>query len=116
MYPYKETETKLKEEITEDAVQTLKWEEQIPKTAKKEVEAILEKRVSKRTGGQTYFQYLVKWKGQPVEDASWLTTAELQKYGVSPKSLRDDFFLPRESDAGAFGLSQQCESLFTCCG
>ena len=77
----------------------------MPKTVKKEVEAILEKRVSKRTKGQVYFQYLVKWKGQPVEDASWLTTAELQKYGASPESLRDDSFLPWESNAGTSRLS-----------
>lgn len=49
----------------------------MPKTTKKKVEVVLEKRVQKRTRGQTYFQYLVKWKGQPVEDASWLKTTEL---------------------------------------
>jgi len=80
------------------------------------VEAVLEKSVSKRTKGHVYFQYLVKSKGQPVEDASWLTKTELQKYGVNPESLRDDSFLPWESDVGASGLSQQCDGLFTCCG
>jgi len=59
----------------------------MPKTVKKEVEAVLEKRISKRTRGQVYFQ-------QPVEDASWLTTTKLQKYGVNLESLRDDSFLP----------------------
>ena len=81
----------------------------MPKTIKKEVEVVLEKRVSKRTKGQVYFQYLVTWKGQQVEDASWLTTTELQKYGVNPKSLRDDYFLPRESDAGASSTLRQRE-------
>lgn len=51
-----------------------------------------------------------------MEDASWLTATELQKYGVNPKSLRDDSFLPWEFDAGASRLGQQCESLFTCYG
>ena len=88
----------------------------MPKTVKKEVEAVLEKRVSKIMRGHVYFQYLVKWKGQPVEDATWLTTAELQKYGVNPESLRDDSFLPRESDAEASRLSQHCDGLFTCSG
>jgi len=88
----------------------------MPKIVKKEVEAVLEKRVSKRTRGQVYFQYLVKWRGQPMEDASWITTAELQKYGVNPESLKKDYFLPRESDAGASGLIQQCDCMFTCCG
>ena len=64
----------------------------MPKTGKKEVEAILEKRVSKETRGQIYYQYLVKWKRQPVEDASWMTTAELQKFGVDPEALRNHFF------------------------
>lgn len=90
----------------------MNWEEQMPKTTKKEVEAILEKRVSKRARGQTCFQYLVKWKGQPIEDASWLTTTELQKYGVSPESLKNNSFLPWEFDAGASRFSQQCEGLF----
>jgi hypothetical protein len=25
----------------------------------------------KRPGEKEYFEYLVKWKGHPVEDASW---------------------------------------------
>ena len=88
----------------------------MPKTVKKEVEVVFEKRVSKRTRGHVYFQYLVKWRGQPIEDASWLTTVDLQKYGVNLESLRDDSFIPWESDAGASGLSQQCDFMFTCCG
>ena len=85
------------------------WEEQVPKASQKEVEAILDRRVSKKTIGQTYFQYLVNWKEQPVEDSSWLTTTELQKYGVSPKGLKDKSFLPRESDAGASTLASNVE-------
>lgn len=51
-----------------------------------------------------------------MEDASWLTTIELQKYGVNTKRLGDDSFLPRESDVGASGLSHEFDGLFTCCG
>jgi len=51
LYPHKEAETELQEETIGDEVQTVNWKEQIPKTAKEEVEAILEKRVSKRTKG-----------------------------------------------------------------
>ena len=43
LYPCKRIETELQEETTEDEVQTLNWEEQMPKTAKKEVEDVLEK-------------------------------------------------------------------------
>jgi len=44
-----------------------------------------------------------------VEDSSWLTIAELQKYGVSPESLKDKSFLPRESDVGASALASNVE-------
>ena len=92
------------------------WEEQVPKASKKEVEDILDQRISKKTRGRTYFQYLAKWKERPMEDSSWLTTAELQKYGVSPEKFKEQFFLPRESDAGASELASNVKNLFTCCG
>ena len=44
-----------------------------------------------------------------MEDSSWLTTAELQKYGVSPEGLKDKSFLPQESDAGASTLASNVE-------
>jgi len=77
----------------------------MPKTEKKEVESILEKREAKKTRGKTYYQYLVKWKGQPVEDVSWMTTTELQNFSTDPKPLMNQSFLPREFDTGASGLS-----------
>ena len=61
----------------------------MPKIEKKEVEAILEKSVSKKTRSKIYYQYLVKWKGQLVEDTSWMTEAELQKLGVDSETLQD---------------------------
>ena len=48
LYPYKETDSELQKEPTKDEVQTLNWEEQMPKTIKKEVEVVLEKRVTKK--------------------------------------------------------------------
>ena len=51
LYPFKETETELQTEATGDEVKTVNWEEHMPKSAKKEVEAILEKSISKRTTG-----------------------------------------------------------------
>jgi hypothetical protein len=38
---------------------------------KPQMERILDKRVDKKTRQKQYFEYLVKWKGHPVEDASW---------------------------------------------
>jgi hypothetical protein len=34
------------------------------------MESILDKRISRKTRKEDYFEYLVKWKGHPVEDAS----------------------------------------------
>jgi hypothetical protein len=64
----------------------------IAKETKREVEAVLDKRVTKKTRGQTYYQYLIKWKGQPIEDASWMTTTELKKYHVDPEDFDGAFF------------------------
>ena len=86
------------------------WEERVSKTSKKEVEAILDQRISKKTRGQTYFQYLVMWKEQPMEDSSWMTTTELQKYGINRESLKNQSFLLRESDAGALDLASNVEN------
>ena len=46
-----------------------------------EVEKILDKKVARRTRGNDYFEYLIKWKDKPVEDSTWLIVAELQKKG-----------------------------------
>ena len=78
LYPFREAETEFQNEATGDEDKNVDWEEQVPKASKKEVEAILDQRISKKTRGQTYFQYLVKWKKQPMEDSSWLKAPELQ--------------------------------------
>jgi hypothetical protein len=48
---------------------------------KPQMESILDKRVIKRTRRKEYFEYLVKWKGHPVEDACWENEAKIQKNG-----------------------------------
>jgi hypothetical protein len=45
------------------------------------MECILDRRVNKRTRRKQYYEYLVKWKNHPVEDASWETKAVIQKHG-----------------------------------
>jgi hypothetical protein len=65
LYPYKA------EEIgtgTEQLV--IHWTKQMPVANKPQMEHILGKRVSKKTRRKEYFEYLVKWKNHPVEDAS----------------------------------------------
>jgi hypothetical protein len=46
-----------------------------------QMERIIDKRVNKKTRRKEYFEYLVKWKGHPVEDASWEDEVEIQKHG-----------------------------------
>jgi hypothetical protein len=51
--------------------------------------SILDKRIGKKTRRKQYFEYLVKWKGHPVEDASWENEAEILKHGQTVQELMD---------------------------
>ena len=42
-----------------------------------EVEQILNQRVGKRTRGKYYYEYLVKSKNIPIEDATWISQSGL---------------------------------------
>jgi hypothetical protein len=72
LYPYKaeEIETGNKKPI-------IQWTKQMPVVEKPQMECILDKRVSKRTRRKEYFEYLVKWKNHPFEDASWESEVEI---------------------------------------
>ena len=61
----------------------------MPVVDKLQMECILDKRVSKKTRRKQYFEYLVKWKGHPVEDANWENEAEIQKNGKTMQELMD---------------------------
>jgi hypothetical protein len=50
---------------------------------------ILDKRVGKKTRRKEYYEYLVKWKGHPVEYASWENEAKIQKHGYNVQELMD---------------------------
>jgi hypothetical protein len=67
----------------------VQWTKQMPVVEKPQMESILDKRVSKRTRRREYFEYLVKWKGHLVEDASWENEAEIQKHGQTVRELMD---------------------------
>jgi hypothetical protein len=56
---------------------------------KPQMEYILDKRVSKKTRRKQYFEYLVKWKNHPVEDASKESETEIQKHGQTVQELMD---------------------------
>jgi hypothetical protein len=68
------------------------------------MESILDKRVSKRTRRKKYFEYLVKWKGHPVEDVSWENKAKsrsMDRLCESSWTKVHENFQAREYDAGA---------------
>jgi hypothetical protein len=45
------------------------------------MEKIIDQRVRKKTQRKTYFEYLVKWKIHPIEDASWESEINIQRHG-----------------------------------
>jgi hypothetical protein len=51
------------------------------------MESIIDKRIRKKTRRKEYFEYLVKWKGHPVEDASWEYEAKIHKNGQTVQEL-----------------------------
>ena len=61
----------------------------MPIAEKPQMEQILNKRVGKKTRRKEYFEYLIKWKGHPVEDARWETEAEILKHGHTVQELMD---------------------------
>jgi hypothetical protein len=72
LYPYRAGETE-----TGDRLPVIQWMKQFPVAEKPQMERILDKRVGKKTRRKEYFEYLIKWKNLPVEDASWETEAEI---------------------------------------
>ena len=76
LYPYKAEEAG-----TNDNQSEVQWRKQMPVVEKLQMESILDKRIGKKTRRREYFEYLVKWKGHPVEDASWENEAKIQKHG-----------------------------------
>jgi hypothetical protein len=84
LYPYRAGEA---ETGTEEPV--IQWQKKLPVVEKPQMECILDKRVGKKTRRKQYFEYLVKWKNHPVEDASWETEAVIQRHGKTMQELMD---------------------------
>jgi hypothetical protein len=51
------------------------------------MEKIIDQRVSKKNRRKKYFEYLIKWKGHPIEYASWEREAMIQKHGKMVQEL-----------------------------
>jgi hypothetical protein len=84
LYPYRAGEAEIG---TEEPV--IQWIKQLPVAEKPQMECILDKRVGKKTRIKQYYEYLVKWKNHPVEDASWETKEEIQKHGHTMQEIMD---------------------------
>jgi hypothetical protein len=84
LYPYKAEEAGTKNEQP-----VMQWKKQMPVAEKSQMERILDKRVRKKTRRKKYFEYLVKWKGHLVEDASWENEAEIHRHGQIVRELMD---------------------------
>jgi hypothetical protein len=65
----------------EDEITAAQWSIPAGSSDTKEIEDILDSRVGRSTRNRTYEEYLVKWKGRPIEDSSWLTREEVNRLG-----------------------------------
>ena len=61
----------------------------MPIAEKPQMEKIVDQGIGKKTRRKTYFEYLVKWKGHPIEDVSWENEVVIQKHGKSVQELMD---------------------------
>ena len=64
-----------------DEVGEAQWSIPAASLATKENEEILDSPIGKSTRNRIYEEYLVKWKGRPVEDSSWLAREEVNHLG-----------------------------------
>jgi hypothetical protein len=76
LYPYRAEELGV-----EDEQEKIQWTKQIPVAEKPQMESIIDKRINRKTRRKEYFEYLVKLKGHPIEDASWENEEEIQRHG-----------------------------------
>jgi len=85
LYPFKELVNDPTDVPTSDKIQ---WEKELPLAPTKQIESIIDKRITKRTSNKEYFQYLVKWKNQPVKYSTWMTITKISKYGTSIEEIQ----------------------------
>jgi hypothetical protein len=83
LYPYREDDTRSEDQ------KEIQWEKQMPIEENPHMEEIIDQRIGKKTRRKTYFEYLVKWKGNPIKYASWVNEANIQKHGKSVQEIMD---------------------------
>jgi hypothetical protein len=61
-----------------------------------QIEALLAKKTDKNTKNNEYYEYLVKWKGRPIEEVNWMITIEIMTSWIGVHEQ----IVPWEFDAG----------------
>jgi hypothetical protein len=67
----------------------IQWEKQIPMEKKPQMENIVDQRIGKKINRKTYFEYLAKWKGHPIEASIWENEVGIKKHGNSVQEIMD---------------------------
>jgi hypothetical protein len=76
----------------------------MPTTENAQMEKIIDQRIGNKSERKTYFEYLVKWKCHPTEDASWVNEYDIKKHrknNAGDHGHESMNFWPEEYDAGA---------------
>jgi hypothetical protein len=66
LYPYRKDDTEGSRNQ-----ENIQWEKQMPIAEKPQMERIFDQRIGKKTKRKSYFEYMFKWKGHPIEDDNW---------------------------------------------
>jgi hypothetical protein len=93
LYSFNWTEDVSTNELVSDGDHTIGWKEQLPRVLQNDIETILHRKVLKKTR-ERVFQYLVKWKAQPMKDATWMTREEISNYGIDLEEPMNIFLFP----------------------
>ena len=99
LYLFKYLGVEIEEMISGEYGPFVDWQGQLPQREQPQIEAILNKRISKKTRNKDYFQYLVTWKDQPIGYATWMNEMDISEYNVEPEALLKKSCLPSNYDA-----------------
>ena len=81
--PYKGIEDSTSEQGEKEEINDENYVADLPQRKPMESEEILDTNFLKQTRTKKYMQYLVKWKGLPNIDATWMTEHQIKQHGNS---------------------------------